>query len=62
MGLTFCKLLKTNIEKMSVFRLSIMLKKINELQQSLHYVDEKKRSYEEQWLVQLGDPARPGRQ
>ena len=36
------KLLKTNIEKMSAFRLSIMLMKTSELNRSLHYVDEKK--------------------
>jgi hypothetical protein len=40
----FRKLLKTHIEKVPVFRLSIMLKKTNELNHSLHYVDEKKGS------------------
>jgi hypothetical protein len=29
MGLTFCKLMKTNVEKMSVFRRSTMLMKTN---------------------------------
>ena len=42
MRLAFCKLLKTNVEKMSVFRLSMMLMKSNELNRSLHDVDEKK--------------------
>jgi hypothetical protein len=42
MGLTFCKSLKKHVEKMSVFRLSIMLMKTNELNRHLHYVDEKK--------------------
>jgi len=37
----FHKLLKTHIEKMSAFRLSIMLMKTRELNRSLHYVDEK---------------------
>jgi len=41
----FRKLLKTHIEKMSVFRLSIMLMKTQELNRSLHYVDEKQGSY-----------------
>jgi hypothetical protein len=45
MGLTFSKLLKTNVEKMSVLRLSIMFMKTNELNRSLHHVDEKKGSY-----------------
>jgi hypothetical protein len=31
MSLTFCKLLRTNIEKMSAFRLSTMLMKTNGL-------------------------------
>jgi hypothetical protein len=38
------KLLKTNVEKMSVFRLSTILMKTNELNPSLHDVDEKKGS------------------
>jgi hypothetical protein len=38
----FSKLLKTHIEKMSVFRLSTMLMKTRELNRSLHDVDEKK--------------------
>jgi hypothetical protein len=42
MRLTFSKLLKTNVEKMSVFRLSMMLMKTRELKHSLHDVDEKK--------------------
>ena len=41
MRLTFSKLLKTNAEKMSTFSLSMMLMKINELNHSLHDVDEK---------------------
>jgi len=41
----FTKLLKTHIEKMPDFRLSIMLMKKNELNRSLHYVDENKGSY-----------------
>jgi|GEM_PF-6121010 len=40
--LEFCKSLKTNVEKMSVFRLSMMLMKTRELNRSLHYVDENK--------------------
>jgi hypothetical protein len=42
MRLTFRKSLKTHIDKMSTFRLSIMLLKTRELNHSLHYVDEKK--------------------
>jgi hypothetical protein len=42
MSLTFCKLLKTHIEKMSVFRLSTMLMKTRELNRFLHDVDENK--------------------
>jgi hypothetical protein len=42
MRLAFCKSLKTHVEKMSAFRLSMMLMKTNELNQSLHDVDEKK--------------------
>jgi hypothetical protein len=41
----FRKLLKTHIEKMPAFRLSIMLMKTNDLSRSLHYVDERKGSY-----------------
>ncbi len=44
MRLAICKLMKTNIEKMSVFSLSTMLMKIRELEPSLHDVDEKKES------------------
>src|SRR5208337_1566935 len=40
--LKFPKLMKTNGEKMSVFRLSTMLMKTNELNHPLHDVDEKK--------------------
>src|SRR5271157_759996 len=40
--LKFPKLMKTNIEKMSVFRLSMMLMKTNDLRHSFHYVDENK--------------------
>jgi hypothetical protein len=36
------KLLKTHVEKMSAFRLSMMLMKTRELNRSLHYVDENK--------------------
>ncbi len=42
MRLMYVKLLKTNIEKMSTFRLSIILMKINELENFIHYVYEKK--------------------
>jgi hypothetical protein len=38
----FCKSLKTNIEKMSVFRLSTMFMKTNELYHSLQDIDETK--------------------
>ena len=38
----FTKLLKTHIEKMPAFRLSMMLMKTNELKRCLHDVDEKK--------------------
>jgi hypothetical protein len=41
----FGKLLKTHIENMSVFRLSTMLMKTNELKPSLHDVDENKGGY-----------------
>ena len=40
MRLTYCKLLKTSVEKMSVFRLSMMLMKINIVSE----IDEKARS------------------
>jgi hypothetical protein len=39
------KSLKTNVEKMSAFRLSTMLMKTKELNQSFHDVDEKKMGY-----------------
>jgi hypothetical protein len=45
MRLTFSKLLKTNIEKMTVFRLSMMSMKTKELTCSLQDVDENKGSY-----------------
>ena len=45
MRLKFPNLLKTHVEKMSIFRLSIILMKINELRHFLHYVDEKKGNY-----------------
>ena len=38
-------LLKTHVEKMSLFGLAIMFMKINELNVSCHYIDEKKDSY-----------------
>jgi hypothetical protein len=38
-------LLKTNVEKMSVYGLAIMLMKTDELNASSHYVDEKKDGY-----------------
>ena len=38
-------LLKTHVGKMSLFSLAIMFMKINELNVSCHYVDEKKDSY-----------------
>jgi hypothetical protein len=42
MSRNFSKLLKTHIEKIPVFRLSMMLMKTNELNHSLYYVDENK--------------------
>jgi|GEM_PF-5649774 len=41
----FRKLLKTHIEKMSAFRLSIIFMKTKELNRSLLYVDENKVTY-----------------
>ena len=38
----FFKLLKTNVEKMSIFRLSTILVRTNELNHFLHDVDENK--------------------
>ena len=38
----FLKLLKTHVEKMSIFRLSTILMKTNELGMSFHDVDENK--------------------
>ena len=49
MGLKFIKLLKTHVEKISTFRLSMIFMKTNELDHSLQDVDENKESYEEQW-------------
>jgi len=40
----FHNLLKTNVEKMSLFSLSTIFMKTNELNPSLHDVDEKKGS------------------
>jgi len=48
MGETCVKLLKTNVEKLSIFRLSTMLMKTNELNHSLHDVDERRGVIEEQ--------------
>jgi len=45
MKVTSIMLLKTNIEKMPEFRLSIILMKQKKLKPSFHYVDEKKWSY-----------------
>jgi len=45
MRLNFSKLLKTHVEKMSAFRLSWMLMKIKELNNSFQDIDEKKGSY-----------------
>jgi hypothetical protein len=42
MRLTFCKSLKTNVEQMPVFRLSIMFMKTNDLSHAIHYVNENK--------------------
>ena len=42
MSRNFRKLLKKHIEQMSAFRLSIIFMKTNELNHSLHYVDENK--------------------
>jgi len=41
MGLSFCKLLKTNVEKMPVYRLSTMFMKLKELKHPFQDVDEK---------------------
>jgi hypothetical protein len=45
MKVTSIMLLKTNGEKMSVFRLSMIFMKTNELNPSLQDVDEKKGGY-----------------
>jgi len=45
MGLISGKLLKKHVEKMSIFSLSTILMKINELNHPLHDVDENKGSY-----------------
>jgi hypothetical protein len=42
MRVDFCKSLKTNIEKMSAFRLSKIFMKTSELDDSFQDVDEKK--------------------
>ena len=42
MGLRFIKLLKTHVEKMSAFRLSMIFMKTNELDHSFQDVDENK--------------------
>jgi hypothetical protein len=42
MGLSFIKLLKTNVEKMSVFRLAMIFMKTNELYRYCQYVYENK--------------------
>jgi hypothetical protein len=42
MRLIFLKLLKTNVEKMSIFRLSTIFMKTNELNHSCHHIDENK--------------------
>jgi hypothetical protein len=44
MGLSFVKLLKKHVEKMSDFRLSMIFMKTNELNPSFHDVNEKKGS------------------
>jgi hypothetical protein len=54
MGLSFIKLLKTSVEKMSAFRLSTMLMKTSELEPSLHDVDENK------WLNRMSRFRVPG--
>jgi hypothetical protein len=46
MKLSFSNLLKVHVEKMSTFRLSRMLMKLNELYHSFQDVDEKKGSYQ----------------
>ena len=45
MGVSCVKLLKTHVEKMSLFSLSTMLMKTNELNHYLHDVYENKGSY-----------------
>ena len=45
MGENWIKLLKTNAEKMSVFRLAIMLQKTSRLWSLCHYINENKGSY-----------------
>ena len=42
MSRNFRKSLKTHVEQMSAFRLSIILMKTNELNSSFHYVDDNK--------------------
>jgi hypothetical protein len=45
MRLKFRNLLKTHVEKMSTFRLSMIFMKTNELEASFHDVDENKGGY-----------------
>jgi hypothetical protein len=45
MAHAFCKLLKTKLEKMSVFRPSTIFMKTNELNPSLHDIHENKGGY-----------------
>ena len=46
MKVSLAMLLKTNIEKMSAFRLATMLMKTNDLNSVCHDVDEKKGAYQ----------------
>jgi hypothetical protein len=46
LGKNFFKLLKTHIEKMPVFRLSMIFMKTNELNHSFHDITENKGSYQ----------------
>ena len=55
MGLKFIKLLKTHVEKMSAFRLSMIFMKTNELGHSFQDVDEKKGSYRNCTKLELED-------
>jgi hypothetical protein len=51
MGPIGIKLLKTNVEKMSTFRFSTILMKTQELNHSLHDVDENTGVIESRWRV-----------